>query len=483
MHYGVTMTVADFYGRKSSKDDGRSIAGQEDDYRADCAEEGLTVGRIFADPDRSASRYAKKERPDYLALLAHISAGDCQMLSMWDCTRGGRDLGQWVSLLDLCRKHGVLIRAISHKRTYDVRVRRDWRTLADEGVDAADESEKISERVKRGKRLSASKGLPTARLAYGFIRVYDERGHFKEQVEHPVQAPVVREIVEGIAAGMSSGSIAKALNARGVPAPLGGLWTDAQVRQIAIKPSYAGKRVHLGEVVGKGCWDPIVDPAVWQKAYDILSTPGRKPVADSRLAHWLTSVIACGLCGHPLGSTYRPTGMLAYQCPSCFKVSVSSRNLVGFLEPLIVARLDTEEALELFVQRDDERIAAADADLGRLEKRYKELEAEAAKPDGMSPAMLTAAERGLAPQIEAAKARLRKLTVPAALEGIDPVNMAGKWSSYGPHTRRTLVRAMAQIVLTPGVRNGVRTFDQWRLAGSRWTGDNRTWGEIWAATS
>lgn len=487
--------VADFYGRKSTKDDGRSVTSQENEFRADCTDSNLIPGRVFADPDRSASRYAKKDRPDYLALLEHIRSGNCQLLSMWESSRGSRDLGDWVTFLDLCRKTGTLIRVISHGRTYDVRVRRDWRTLADEGVDSADESEKISERVRRGHRLSAKEGRPTARLAFGFIRIYDERGKFVEQIAHPEQAPIVREIIGKLAEGVSAGGIARSLNQRGVPTPqrvcaegcdrdhkhfYGGQWTDKQVRTVAVKPSYAGLRVHQGRIVGKGCWEPIVDPDRWQTVNTILNTPGRKAVDDTRLTHWLTGAVFCGLCDGRFIISNREWGK-AYRCRECHRVTASARQLEAFVEPLVLDRLGLPDATDLFVPAPDQgEISETRWALDRLTARLAEFRAEAAKPEGMSAATIAEAERGLAPKIEALEIKLRRLTKPAALAGLEGVDVVGTWHELGIKVRREIVAALARIVLTPGSRSGSKMFDPMRLAQSRWTGDHRTWGEIWA---
>jgi site-specific DNA recombinase len=492
------VTVADFYGRKSNKDEGRSVAGQESDFHDDCATEGLTPGRVFADPDRSASRYAKKPRPDYLALLEHINSGKCEMLSMWESSRGGRDLGPWVHLLDLCRAKGVLIRIISHGRTYDIRVRRDWRTLAEEGIDSADESEKISERVRRGKRQSAAQGLRTARLAFGFRRIYDERGKFVEQVPHPEQAPIVREIIDGLADGKTAGAIAKSLNARGIPTPQrvcadactadhkhyrGGTWKDSQVRAIAIKPSYAGLRVHQGTVVGDGQWSPLVDPAKWRKVHARLTTPGSHAVTDTRLAHWLTGAVFCGNCGGPFAMGHRhASSNNAYRCRSCFRVTASAPQLEAFIEPLIIDRLSRQDVLDLFAPQDDPAaLDEATAELEELNRRLREFHEEGAKPNGLSAAAVAAAERGLQPQINAAEQKIKRMTLRSSLPDLDIDDVAGSWARFQVKVKRDTVLKLAHLVLRPGDRSGRKVFDPARLAGSRWTGDDRTWGEIWGA--
>lgn len=497
MHYAHGMLVSDFYGRKSNKDDGRSVASQEDEWREDCDEQGLIPGRTFADPDRSASRYARRPRPDYEQLLEHIRSGNCQLLSLWESSRGSRNLADWIGFLDLCRDKGTLIRIIEHRRTYDIRVRRDWRTLAEDGIDSADESEKTSERTRRGKRRAAREGRPDARLAYGFRRVYDDRGALVEQVAHPEQAPIVVEIVTGLDEGKSAAEIARELNRRKIPVPQrpcpddctrdhrhfppGMTWSDSQVRSIAIKPSYAGHRVHLGEIVGKGAWEPIVDPAVWQRVYDTLTGGLRQPAR--KLSHWLIGAVLCGLCGSPMGSGSRhnnqPGRRHAYRCRTCHKVSTGAHQLEAFLEPLLDERLHLRDTKDLFVPQVDSAIVrAAEGELEALERRLAEWRAEGRKPNGLSAAAVAEAEHGLTPLIEAARAKVKGLTLPASLKAYKGVDVT-KWKTWNTRARRDLVVAVARIVLEPGRRDGGRIFDPWRLAGSRWTADEQTWGEHW----
>lgn len=475
------MTVADFYGRKSNKDDGRSVASQEKDYRDDCQTECLTIGRMFADPDKSASRYARKPRPDYAELVEHIRSGDCQLLSLWEASRGSRKLGEWVDLIDLCRSKGVLIRVISHKQTYDVRNRRHYRTLAEEGIDSADESERLSERVTRGKRWAAGEGRPVGPLAYGFKRLYDNRGKFVEQVEHPEQAPIVREIIDRLADGDAGAAIARALNARGIPAPRGGEWTGLKVRKIALRLSYAGKRIHQGEEFGEGTWEPVVDPDKWSKVHLTLTTPGRKRKNDSSLMNWLVGAIHCGLCAGLMRTAYRPSGALTYQCRKCHKVSASAKGLEGFIEPLMLQRMAQRRELAAFLpQQDTAAFAAADKELKRLKDRLDEFRAEGRKPDGLSAAAVAEAERGLTPLIAAAQAKVNRLILPPELAELEGVDLVQEWHNFPARTKRNLVKHFAHIVLAPGSRAGLARFDQWRLAESRWIGDERTWGQIWS---
>ncbi|MEV2236677.1 recombinase family protein [Micromonospora sp. NPDC049891] len=490
------METADFYGRKSNNDAGQSVAGQETEFRDDCEDQGYRVGRIFADPDRSASRYARRPRPDYTQLVEHIRSGNCQILSLWESSRGSRKLGEWVDFLDLCRQHGTLIRIISHQRTYDMKIRRDWRTLADDGVDSADESEKISERTRRGKRKAAREGRPTGRLPFGWTRVYDERGKLADQVPHPEQAPIVREIITDIANGKPAGQIAASLNERGIPTPQKPCkpdcdrdhrhfppdmkWTDRQVRQLAIRPHYAGRRVHQGQDVGAGKWKPLVDPKVWQTAYNRL-TANSGMRNDPRVAHWLTGAVKCSECMHGLRSGSRKPGHNAYQCRNCFAVSASARGLEGVIEPLIRARLRQPDAAAVFEPDDD----STELEQAKMEEKALRAHLDgfyklASKPGaGITPEGLAAIEQETLPQIKAAAAKVRRLSTPPALSRFAGVDVDAEWDDLDARARREVVCALADIVLTPGSKGSGPKFDPSRLGRSRWVGDNLTWAERW----
>lgn len=68
---------------------------------------------------------------------------------LWESSRGGRELEAWAGFLNACREHRVLIHVTSHQRTYDMQVGPDWKTLAEDGVASAYESELTSERISR----------------------------------------------------------------------------------------------------------------------------------------------------------------------------------------------------------------------------------------------------------------------------------------------------------------------------------------------
>jgi site-specific DNA recombinase len=175
------MTVADLYARKSSKDMGRSVARQEALFLADCAEEGLVAGRTFLDPEFSASRYARKERPNYQVLLEHIRSAHCEMLSMWEVTRGSRQMGEWSDILDLTREMGVLIRIIGEgggdAQTYDPRRQRDRDFLFKAALEAEGEVERMRSRTDSSKTVTSASTGPRPATMSRFPAVNAERSN------------------------------------------------------------------------------------------------------------------------------------------------------------------------------------------------------------------------------------------------------------------------------------------------------------------
>ena len=129
----------------------RSIEEQNADNRRRAS---ARDGRL---PARSRTRTARlpgspRARPAYKEMLAAIRDDELDVVVLWESSRGGRELEAWAGFLNACRKHRVKIHMTSHSRTYDMTVGRDWRSLAEDGVDSGYECEKTCERALRAGR-------------------------------------------------------------------------------------------------------------------------------------------------------------------------------------------------------------------------------------------------------------------------------------------------------------------------------------------
>lgn len=472
--------VVDLYLRKSTKDRLRSVERQLSDLTDAAGREGLQIRRVFVDPDFSASRYRRKERPDFAALVEHIRSGECRILGIAEVSRGSRDNTEWSAFLDLCRNLKVRIWVSTHERIYDMSRRRDWRALADEGLDAADESEKISERVQSGKRKAAMGGRPHGKLQYGFTRIYDESGRFVEQAAHPERAPVVREIVSRIADRAELKDIARDLNARGITTAAGNPWTGQYIGSMVRSSSYIGRRIHKGQDIGPAGWAPIVDVAAWHKAMAVLSEPSRRtPPRGTRLSHWLTNAARCGRCKTVYLKAWvsgAKQQKMVYRCGGCV-MTIAGRSLEEYVEAVLLARLSQPDAATAFVPRTDDA-ATADA-----ERQLDELKGELAEWRGLakarkiSPASFADFEADLLPRIDRAQEKWRRLAVPPEIAALDLVDVPVRWPMFDPEEKRRHVRTLVDLVVHPAARRGP-WFDPGRMAQSRWNGSDRTWGEL-----
>jgi site-specific DNA recombinase len=482
--------ISDLYARKSTKDAGRSAARQERDWRADCTDAGLVHGQVFVDPDLSASRYSTKPRPDYDKLLAHVRSGDCRVVSMWEASRGSRQLAEWIGLVDLCRDRGVLIRIFADGgRTFDPRRRRDYRALADEGMDAHDETERLSERVRAGQRDAAQEGRPPGPLLYGYRRVYgapsdDSRsgGGYRRreitQVVDEAQAAIVRRLAADTLDGEPLIKQARKLNAEGVPTASGkGRWSNVQIGRLLRHPGYVGDRVYRGEVIATGAWPAILDRDDHRRLRALLEAPGRlRNHGRHELAHQLSGAAICGgRCGTPI-RTLRGT---KYACrrPGCMQVAASMSAMDDVVDRLVIARLRQVDVAAVFAPAvDDAQIQKVRRELAEAREHLAGFYAEAGA-GRLSARAVATVEAATLPRIDRLEGKLRRLATPPVLRELATVDVAGTWHALPVGIRREVIVALARVVLSPGGR-GVR-WSPWRLRESRWHGDEMAWGQRW----
>ena len=134
-------------------------------------------------------------------------------------------------------------------------------------VPVAEEVQLRLERFSAGKARKKALGRHVhGRAPYGYRSV---RG-----VLEPVESlvPVVRRIFDEAAAGQSPGSIARALNSEGLPAPQGGrAWTEQSLRVILGNVAYTGERYGV-----KGAHAAVVPRKVWNAAQAALRARRRR---------------------------------------------------------------------------------------------------------------------------------------------------------------------------------------------------------------
>lgn len=415
----------------------------------------------YQDPGISASRFTDQVRPDHMRLLADVEAGDLDVVAFWEVSRGDRKLAIWAAFLDTCRDRNIRIYVTSHDYLYDLRILRDWRAMADEGVSAHEESEKISLRVNRSVRDAIREGRPLGQAPYGYERIYHSRT--KELVRQqpqalsaadlaagrPGPAEVVRRIIAAVARNYPLSAIARELNRLGIPSPGGGLWLPATIRKIALNISYIGKRRWKGEIVD-AMWPPLVKEPVFWAAVNVLtgrmSGPGEtKP---GKMKYLLSYYANCGECAGLMFGTPQGDGRPhVYECvKGCTAILLEQTD--RYVELAVFERLSRPDFYSLSLGADDKQTVELRAEAGQMRARLAEFTASAAAGQ-ITPAGFARIERQILAKIAGVEQRITALAVPLPLRelaGRPAGEIEVKWRELAPPARRAICDAIFESV-------------------------------------
>jgi site-specific DNA recombinase len=489
------LTRAYLYGRQSQASD-RSINEQLESGRERAKTEGW---HLAAEPFRdrvSASRRSTKQRDDWPKLVAGVEAGQAGVVWLWESSRGDRKAWEWLRFLETCRDRGVRIYIETDRRLYDMSVRRDWQTLAEDGVDNQAESDKIALRVTRAMADNAVNGKVHGVPAYGYKRQHEltpsGRRIVAGQEPHPAEAAVVRRIFAALAAGESLRAVTAALNKDpGAATRSGRPWVTSSVRGIALNYTYIGKRVHDPGHRGGGqkpspdaaiydaTWAALVDDEQFYRVRRILTDPKRKTTRPGKAKHLLSMIARCAICGGPMVVTYRmwDDKRPAYACRTHSCATVDKADLDEYVTGKVLARLAQPgqwERLTAASATGDRELDETRGELAEIKNHYDGMVAEL-RARRMTPGAFAAAEPGVLADLAAAEARVKELEAPGPLRWLlgdspidGPADLAARWQDAPVAARREAIRHLCEIVVdrspVPGHRvpAGQRTGITWR---------------------
>lgn len=471
--------AAGVYARQS-RGRTKSVDEQIEACTADVARacEGFAVGGIYTDLV-SASRYGAKARHDYGKLLADIGAGKLRMIATWSPDRADRTLTTWSGFLDACRDHKVLIRVTDHERTYDVTNPRDWRSLAEDGIDAAYFSEKLSRAIIRGVGGAAKQGKPPmGPVPYGYRRTYDvATGKLQGQEPDPDTAPIVKEIFGRVVKGEAISRIIADLDGRGVEPPgrrsfkTGSQrWYPMRVRSIVLNPVYIGQRRHratgqnasVRPEVFDASWPALVGETEFYAAGNVVNDPSRlinrRP---GRQTHLLSYLATC-FRGHPLvgrshtSSHGRRVRTYAYSClRGC--AWVNRALLDELVEERVLTYLSRDDVygrLRQLGEVNDKEVHDAYAEVARLRNDLDDWRLSAARGK-TTPESLAVIEADLTRQIKDADRRAKQAGVPPALRALLTAedDVAARWEQATLAAKRDVIRALLTVELHPAKKS------------------------------
>jgi DNA invertase Pin-like site-specific DNA recombinase len=438
--------------------------------------------RVFADNDISAANGAV--RPGYLALREALRQGEVAHLWCVEQSRLERTEIGWFELAAELDSAGIT--EVHTNRDGIVRARDEVAGI--KAVLAAGEVRRMRQRVNDRLAENAAEGRPAGADVFGYRRGTDESGK-KTLVIVPGQAKVLRECADRVLSGWSLTRIAADLMGRGVRGVRGGKLTQASIRQWMSNPTIAGQRVHQGQIVGRGVWEPILDLETWHSVRDRLSRPRRVdtgnggtypvPVGQRRgtgRRYLLTGGTAvCGVCGSALVAAmkkmHRRHEKPYYLCRPVDAAGsyIRGRACVGVvadeLERHVVAELLAELDKPAFrdALTDDEHAARRDGIATALRKVDVD---RAALAEMWGAGELNAdewrtARQGLADRELRLRAELAE--VPPAVSHVDLDAIRAGWDSMTLDEQREIVHMfIGRVVVNRRVRRG-RTFDPERV--------------------
>jgi len=422
-----------------SKDDGRGLGVER--QREDCLRyveaKGWELARCYTDNDVSATKSAA--RPEFEAMLKAVQAGELDVIISYHLDRLLRRLAELERVFTICQAAGAhIITVADGVDTSSDGGRLVARILASV---AQGEVERKSARQKRAMIQRAERGLAWGGRAFG----YNE-----QNAPNKSEAAAIKRGYNAILKGETLHAVARDWNSKGHKTTRGNTWRGTTVKIVLCNPRYAGLRSHLGEIVGPGQWEAIIDTDTWHAVTAILTDPQRraKHTADRSHKFLLTGILTCGKCGHKL-SVGGKSDAKNYQCKQmgCYAVTRRVEQLDAIITDVIKARLRRPDAAHLFIPPESdvrdlyEQLRARRAKLDQIAIDYADdvLDSRQAKTAG----------KRVEAAIQEIEAQIAERSRSDSFGDFPPSDPAAWFDSMPISRRRALIPTLCRVKIHP----------------------------------
>jgi site-specific DNA recombinase len=340
MSISMETNTAAIYLRKSTEDDGKSVAQQERDIRSRAGQLGIEVIAVYREDDgTSASSVTNHNRPQFERCLADFKAGEFDTIMVWDMDRwtrkGATEAGQ---LLDLLSKHNGRLVDMSMD-TLATGLENARIPLLMKAEIARTETVNMQKRVLRAKEQHRREGKHLGGSPpYGLVAVrsFDAPTYL---VVDPEAVANINMMAKWIIEGCSTTEVAHKLNELGLTTSRNAAWTKTTVRRVLRSPHMIGQRLYrnidpttkkvISEDVARDedgnpliVTEPLLDEATFARVDAILSERKRenrtqnKGNAGGTKKSLLAGLTRCSKC---LGTCQRVGGVRGgyYSCTGC----------------------------------------------------------------------------------------------------------------------------------------------------------------------
>ncbi|WP_193048192.1 recombinase family protein [Mycolicibacterium baixiangningiae] len=462
------MRVA-LYLRQSQDRSGEQLG--IDRQREDClrliAARGWTIAAEFVDNDVSA--LSRKPRPQFIAMMARVDAGEFDVIVARHMDRLLRRLAELESVLERCQSTSTTI--VTAADGIDTGTD-GGRTVA--RIMASIAQGEVERKAARHRSASVQAAQQGRWVGGGRPFGYDADG----MTIRPNEAALIRQGFADFLAGESFGEIARRWVAAGYRTPQGNEWSRYAVRDVLTNPRYCGLRRHVPNdqlgamrknpelgIVGPAQWAAIVDEPTWRAVARTMASDDRRraPVAAKGL---LTGVGLCGVCGQTVQRSGASVAAPQYRCRSRQHVTRRAEPVDQYVSAVAVARLAAPDAGSLWTT-DTPDAAELMAEADALRRRRDDL-AELVADGAMTPAQFRSANERVLTKLGDVETRIAAFGRSSPLAIVAETDVEAAWAGLSVAQRRSVIDAlMVPVLHLPG--RGTRTFNP-ETVEIRWKG-------------
>lgn len=311
----------------------QSIDGQIAAAQKYAEGKGYTIIHIYAD---RAMTGRNDDREQFQKMLSDTATHQFGVILLWKIDRFGRNREEIAFNRYRCKKNGVRVERVAE----DVPDGPEG-VILDSVLEGMAEyySLQLAQNVRRGQRESAKKSQSNGGTRMIGYKVNPDTKRYEVD---PDTAPFITEVFRRYAGGQTMAEIAAWLNAQGLRATRGGMFTVNSLHRLLKNEKYTGVYI-FRDIRNEGGMPALIDRATFDKVQEMLKVNRRAPSRVwSRAEYLLTDKLFCGHCGAPMAgvSGHGHTGVKHnyYTClnrkrkKSCTKKSVRQ----DVLEPLVL---------------------------------------------------------------------------------------------------------------------------------------------------
>jgi len=366
----------DIYARVSRKGDKqqRSTDGQVAACCAILAERDLPEGETLVDDGKSAWNPSVVSK-DWDRLMARLESGASAGVIVFDLERFARRPADGERLITAAER-GLVV--LDSDAEFDLTSASGKKSFRDAMAAAAYYSDRLSDRVRRGKRAKAINGQVDNAGPQDRPFGWEPDGI----TQRPAEVAVIRFLAVHVLHGDAQDALCAHLNRLGITTSQGNPWRPTRLRELLLRQRNVGNIEHCGAVVARLPGDPVLDDDTFRRL--AAKYAARRPGRPYTRAYVASGTAVCAVCRLPL--TGRPVprrraypdGSVAreYRCykrpgtAGCGTVWIDQRALDAAVRELAVAVLaDPRHAaqVEAAAARHEEEATTLDSLVGEAE--------------------------------------------------------------------------------------------------------------------